>query len=116
MQSSISDLETMNNIDMTPMQAVPDISTQKTLPTWIPVLFGIITPMSFTANQMLAKSFRRGPIRFNMQDISFSGFFAVNIIILFPTIYYWLYIDFNKRLFIVGLIGSIINTFGKVCV
>jgi drug/metabolite transporter (DMT)-like permease len=35
------------------------------LPAWIPVLFGIITPMSFTANQMLAKSFRRGPVKFN---------------------------------------------------
>mmetsp|Transcript_13146 Transcript_13146/g.22239 ORF Transcript_13146/g.22239 Transcript_13146/m.22239 type:complete len:223 (+) Transcript_13146:669-1337(+) len=86
------------------------------LPTWIPVLFGIITPISFTANQMLAKSFRRGPVKFNIQQISFMGFLVVNIIVLFPTVYYWIFVDFNLRLFVVGIIGSIINTFGKVCI
>lgn len=80
------------------------------------MLFGVITPLSFTANQMLAKSFRRGPVKFNIQEISFMGFLVVNIFILLPTLYYWIFIDFNKRLFIVGFFGSIINTFGKVCI
>ena len=86
------------------------------LPSWIPVLFGIITPMSFTANQMLAKSFKRGPVKFNIEEISFQGFMAVNVVLIIPTLYYWMYVDFNMRLFVVGFVGSIINTFGKVCI
>lgn len=86
------------------------------LPSWIPVLFSIITPMSFTANHLLAKSFRQGPVKFNIQEISFSGFFAVNAVLLLPSLYYWFFISFSMRLFIIGFFGSIINTFGKVCV
>eukprot|EP00356_Strombidium_inclinatum_P000909 CAMPEP_0170512328 /NCGR_PEP_ID=MMETSP0208-20121228/66789_1 /TAXON_ID=197538 /ORGANISM="Strombidium inclinatum, Strain S3" /LENGTH=203 /DNA_ID=CAMNT_0010795947 /DNA_START=362 /DNA_END=970 /DNA_ORIENTATION=+ len=82
------------------------------MPTWVPVLFGVITPMSFTANGMLVKHLTGDKMKFDPSTLSFSAYFSVNILILIAAVWYWVKIEFDMYLFIVGLIGSIINTLG----
>lgn len=78
----------------------------------MPVLFGVITPMSFTANGMIIKSLTHERMNFNPSNLSFSAYFIVNIFVFIGALIYWSNYDFDSYLLIVGLIGSMINTLG----
>ena len=78
----------------------------------MPVLFGVITPMSFTANGMIIKSLTSDRMRFDPSVISFSAYFVVNCVVLVGALIYWGFYAFDTYLFVVGLIGSMINTCG----
>lgn len=84
--------------------------------TWVPVLFGIITPMSFTANGMLTKHLCSEKMGFNPNTMSYSAYFIVNFLVIIVAIPYWHLVSFDHYLFWVGTIGSIINTVGIVCI
>ena len=83
---------------------------------WIPVLFGIATPMFFTTNGLLTKHLTSERIGFNASTISFTSYFIVNVIVMIVAIPYWSMYGFSQYLFWLGLVGSIINTLGIVCI
>ena len=85
-------------------------------PMWIPVLFGIATPMFFTTNGLLTKHLTSERIGFNASTISFTSYFIVNVIVMIVAIPYWSMYGFSQYLFWLGLVGSIINTLGIVCI
>jgi multidrug transporter EmrE-like cation transporter len=82
------------------------------LPTWVPVIFGVITPMSFTANGMIVKTLTKPEVGFNPSVLSYSAYLVVNLVVLIGAIIYWTMWTFDSYLFLVGLIGSMINTVG----
>lgn len=86
------------------------------IPTWVPVIFGIITPMTFCSNGILTKHLTQPRIGFNPSRMSFNVYFIVNILVLIYAIPYWAVNPFQPTLFVWGLIGSIINTLGIVCI
>lgn len=99
------------------------------MPTWVPVLFGVLTPVFFTINGMLTKHLtghrRKGakPLTseekrrvFAPDNLSFTSYIVVNIIVLVAAIPYWVLYDFDESLFWTGIIGSVINTLGLVSV
>jgi len=85
-------------------------------PTWVPVLFGLITPCSFTSNGVLTKHLTSEKVGFNPSRISFSAYLIVNILVLLFAIPYWVKVEFSAYLFWVGFAGSIINTLGIVSI
>ena len=61
------------------------------LPTWMPVLFGILTPITFCSNGVMLRyltSEQRG-IGFDGSTISMTSIFCVNVLILVFAIVYW---------------------------
>lgn len=91
-------------------------SVEPTAPAWIPVLFGLVTPMTFCSNGILTKHITHPRIGFNASRLSFNVYFAVNLLIMIYAIIYWQNNPFNSYLFWMGLVGSIINTLGIVCI
>ena len=86
------------------------------IPAWVPVLFGILTPIGISTQNMLAKHLAGPNIRFNPTTLSFSAYLLVNTIVMICAIVYWVKTNsFDQRLFWLGLAGSIINTLGIVC-
>ena len=86
------------------------------MPSWVPVLFGVCTPITFTANSMLTKHLSIHQANFNASTISFSSYLVVNIIVIIFAIPYWCLVEFSPYLFWVGFFGALINTLGLVCV
>lgn len=84
------------------------------LPTWIPVLFGVVTPIFFTISGYLTKQLCDSNVGFNPSTLSFSSYFGVNSLILIFALFYWNTVAFSHYLFWLGMVGSIINTFGIV--
>ena len=63
----------------------------KFLPSWMPVLFGILTPITFCTNSVMLR-FLTGESRgigFNGTTLSMSAIFCVNVLILIFAIVYW---------------------------
>ena len=88
-----------------------------TVPAFLPVLFGIVTPCCFTANGMLTKHLTsRLKHPFNPSTLAFSSYLIVNLIILIGAIIFWADVIFSSYHFWIGLVGSFINTIGIVCI
>ena len=93
------------------------LAVGEVLPTWIPVIFGILTPMCFTTNGILLRKLTspKYGINFNGTTMSFTTYFIVNLLILIFAAFFWQSHHFSKDLFWLGTIGSIINTVGISC-
>ena len=90
------------------------IEDGKLLPAWIPVVFGIISPIFFCIETIVLRYLTakdRG-FGFNGATLSMSAYFCVNSLIFTFAIIFWQFHTFTKELFWIGLLGSIINTFG----
>lgn len=61
------------------------------LPTWIPVLFGILTPVCFCSISTLLRFLtdESKGYNFNSATVSMSGAFATNLIIIIIAIVFW---------------------------
>ena len=81
-------------------------------PSWIPVVFGLITPMSFCSNAMLAKNLTSERIGFDPSTLSMSSIISVNFIILVIAIAYWVQYGFILKYFWIGSIGMFIDSYG----
>ena len=79
------------------------------MPAWIPVLFGIITPLAFTANGILIKHLTSESVGFDSSRASSSVFFIGNFVILCVAIPYWYYVEFHQELFYIGFIVGMID-------
>ena len=84
--------------------------------TWIPALFGVVTPMFFSTNGVLTKHLTSKEIGFDATNISFTSYLFVNIFLLILAIPYWCLVTFDQKLFWIGLFGSIINVLGLVSI
>lgn len=84
--------------------------------TWVPAVFGVITPVAFTASSMLTKHLSVHQEGFNPSTTSFSSYLVVNIIVIVFAIPYWCLVEFSPYLFWVGFFGALINTLGLTCV
>ena len=84
------------------------------VPTIVPVLFGILTPVFFSMYGMVFKHFTSDRIGFKHYNLIFSTVIFVNTIILLTVIPYWSDGHFDMRLFWIGFFGSILDTLGKV--
>ena len=93
-----------------------EADTQPACASWIPVLFGLITPVSFTTSGILTKHLTSDRVKFDPSTISLSAYFLVNIIVLAFAIPYWNNVEFIQPLFWIGFIGSVINTLGIVSI
>lgn len=83
------------------------------LPSWIPALFGILTPVCFTASGILSKHLTGPRINFKASTLSFTSYLIVNIFIAIGAVIYWVHTNtFSFYLFIVGFLGSFLNTLG----
>lgn len=88
--------------------------TIETIPTWIPVIFGLVTPMFFCTNGILTKSLTNDKIGFDPSILSSSAYFVTNALIMIAAIPYWTIVEFRSDLFWIGLIGGFINNMGIV--
>lgn len=96
-------------------ESVTQVGTEL-VPTYVPVLFGVITPIFFTISGMLTKKLVTGRMQFNPGVLSMMSICFVDIIILVGAAIYWAQTGtFSHRLFLLGLFGSIFDTIGKVC-
>ena len=79
------------------------------------MLFGVVTPIFFTISGYLTKNLTDVKVGFHPSTLSFSAYFIVNMLILIFALIYWTMYDFSHYLFWLGMVGSIINTVGIVC-
>ena len=85
----------------------------KVLPSWIAVLFAVITPVSFTARVI---TFRKltGPthgLNFSVLTLMMSSFFVPNLFVMAGAIYYWTTISpIDWHTFLLGTVGSVIDS------
>lgn len=85
------------------------------LPAWMPVLFSILCPLLFTTNGILLKrmTYPKYGLNFNGTTLSMTSILLVNILILISALVIWqLEGNFQKDLFFLGMIASIVNTIG----
>lgn len=64
-------------------------------PAWIPVVFGLVTPCMFTTNGMFTKKVLSPEVGFDASDISFSAYFAVNVLVMIAAVPYWCNVEFD---------------------
>lgn len=93
----------------------PNIA-QAQYPSWIPVLFGLISPLSFTAYAMLAKNLSSERVGFDPTTLTFSTFIGVNLLILIFAIPYWVQHGFVQKFFWLGFVGNFVDSVGLVAV
>jgi len=98
------------------IKVIESVDKQEKCPAWIPVVFGIVTPIMFSINGMFTKKVVSPEVGFDASDISFTSFAMVKILVLFAAIPYWINVEFSPYLFWMGGIGSIINTIGITCI
>lgn len=65
------------------------LNVEPTVPTWVPVLFGVVTPMTFCTNGILTKHITSPRVGFDPSRLSFNVYFLVNLLILIYAIIYW---------------------------
>ena len=83
------------------------------MPAWIPALFGILTPMCFTASGVLSKHLTSPETKFNPSTLAFTSYLIVNTIVIIVAIIYWIKTEsFSPYLFWIGIFGSGLNTVG----
>lgn len=114
-------------VGVKPTPAVEDIVTdvkKKAFPGYVPVIFGILTPVFFTSQGILTKYMtgerKPGVVlsemdekrKFTADNLNLSTTLYTNILILCAAIPYWCLVDFNLYLFILGTVGAVINTLG----
>ena len=93
------------------------------------MIFGVLTPVFFTTNGILTKHLtgtrREGEPQpteaekkrfFDASGLAFSSYLVVNIVVLCAAIPYWVLIHFSTYLYVLGLVGAIVNTIGLTCV
>ena len=86
-------------------------------PTWVPVIFGLIAPISFTVWTMYSKHMTSERIGFNSIRMAFSSQLIVNLIIMIFAIPYWINSGtFVPKYFLIGFVGSYIDALGMVVV
>ena len=83
------------------------VDGSKLMPKWIPVVFAIITPLSFTAYSILTKHLSSEKVGFNINRIISSVYLIVNALILMIAIPFWYYTEFHPNLFWIGFIAAI---------
>ena len=87
------------------------------MPPWPAILFGIFTPVLFTTNNVITKWLcNKDQNPFNASNLSFSSYLFTNLVVIIFAVPYWVFVGFQFRMFIIGLLGGLINTFGLVCV
>ena len=91
-----------------------DLGGVSQIPTWIPAVFGLITPVFFSVNGVLTKTLTSEKVGFNATRISFTSYLYVNIVLLVAAIPYWNSVYFSQKLFWLGFGGSTINVIGLV--
>jgi drug/metabolite transporter (DMT)-like permease len=85
--------------------------------SWLPIVFGLLTPVAICLNGVFTKYVTGDELKFNPTRISFTCFFIVNVVILIAGVIYWNQSGtFNPKMFWVGLVGSTFNTLGHVCI
>ena len=58
-------------------------------PSWIPVMFGLVAPLSFSAFAMLTKNLTSERVGFNATILSFSSQFSINLLLIIVAVIYW---------------------------
>ena len=99
-----------------PSVSIESIVKEPALATWVPALFGVFTPVFFSLNGVLTKHITSEKIGFDATNITFTAYLLVNIFLLIFAIPYWTIVNFDKKLFWIGLFGSVINVLGLVCI
>ena len=84
------------------------------MPKWIPVVFAIITPLSFTAYGVLTKHLTSEKVGMNINRTISSVYLIVNTLIIMIAIPFWYYTEFHQDLFWIGFIAAISDQIGMI--
>mmetsp|Transcript_19422 Transcript_19422/g.29842 ORF Transcript_19422/g.29842 Transcript_19422/m.29842 type:complete len:154 (+) Transcript_19422:499-960(+) len=88
------------------------------IPSWIPVVIGIILPIMFAFQGILVKFLTSPSVEFDASTLTFSSCSIVCFLNLIAAVgWYWRTQEkFDMYLFVVGSIGSILDTAGIVSI
>ena len=82
----------------------------------VPLLFAILTPISFTGSAIYGKSLAQPRIGFEPTNLAFNCQLIVNLVILIVGVYYWTNVSFNPYIFVIGLASGLFESLGKTCI
>lgn len=87
------------------------------LASWVPVLLGVMTPVCFAMRGIIIRklSDEKYGICFNISDASMTVYFLVNVVILILAIVYWVRVRFDKDMFWLGIVASMVDTVAINC-
>ena len=102
----------------TPEVSIKIVIYDPRFPKWVAVLFGILTPCFFVTSALFIKHLTSKEVGFDAMTVSFATSSATSVlIIIIGAAWFWQEVEtFNKRLFIIGFFGSILDTCGKACI
>jgi drug/metabolite transporter (DMT)-like permease len=88
------------------------------VPKWVAVLFGLLTPVFFVTSGLFIKHLTSARVGFDAMTISFAtSCFSSTLIMILGIAWFWQEVEvFNKKLFIIGIFGSIFDSVGKACI
>jgi drug/metabolite transporter (DMT)-like permease len=86
-------------------------------PMWLPIMFGLLTPVAVVLNGIFTKYLTGDELKFDPTRMAFFAFLMVNTVFLVTGVIYWNYSGtFRLHMFMLGLLGSTLNTLGLVCI
>jgi hypothetical protein len=92
--------------------AFEDTDEDDVLDSWIPTLFGILTPLFLTFG-ILVQKYMIIKLKFEPFDLAFGVSLIANVLNLAFAVFYWSTYTFSLRLFVYGFFGGIIFTLAR---
>mmetsp|Transcript_13938 Transcript_13938/g.23705 ORF Transcript_13938/g.23705 Transcript_13938/m.23705 type:complete len:227 (-) Transcript_13938:15-695(-) len=110
--AGLSGAEELISTDQQVQGVGSDLDTREKLPTWIPALFGVLTPVTFAIQGLFVKHLSDEKMKFDPSTLTFSTCQVVcTINLLVGLTYYWRFVEeFDGYLFLTGSLGSILDT------
>ena len=84
------------------------------LPAWNPVMFGLLTPISFAINGVLSKWLTQDRVGFNASMLTVNSYLLCNLVLVFIMLKYWIQVEFLWDMAGYALIGSVLDCVGMV--
>lgn len=83
--------------------------------TWVAIIWGFITPCFFLAQSFFTKFITQPKYGFNARTASLgTSSFTSFLVLILGVVWYWRTVQpFDSKLFLIGIVGSILDTIGK---
>lgn len=109
--------KSQNNLSLAPNGDLPfhQVISDPESPTWIAILWGFITPCFFLAQSFFTKFITQPKYNFDARTATFGTSSVTSfIVLLIGVFWYWRSVQpFDTKLFLIGIVGSILDTIGK---
>lgn len=84
------------------------------VPSWFPTLLAMVAPIGFSLSSLLVK-WLVGKRKINATTLPICAYTLVNFLISIISVLYFVFDSFDLYAFVIGFVGSIINTMGIIC-